>query len=194
MKTQQDKIIEHMTDIIPFELNPRLIPYIKECMQIYADQQSAIAVAKRDKEIREWMENNESGWYSDLLQFLSTPTEQTPDTQSSPINLTDFPRESDNPWCSRDVLLQLISASETLLSQYNYDGHSHEEIQISIKRAKEIVHILETQPKAALSQLSEPDQKYEYFYDDPKNILAEMTRTELEERIIELMEKQKQPF
>ena len=41
------------------------------------------------------------------------------------------------------------------------------------------------------SQLSEPVQEFEYFYDDPKNILAEMTRAELEERIIELMEKNK---
>ena len=54
-----------------------------EAMNQFATQQSAIAVEKRNEEIKEWMENNESGWYSELLQFLSTPTEPTPATQSS---------------------------------------------------------------------------------------------------------------
>jgi hypothetical protein len=46
-----------------------------EAMQLYATQESAKAVAKRNNEIKDWMENNTSGWYSDLLQFLSTTSE-----------------------------------------------------------------------------------------------------------------------
>lgn len=44
-----------------------------------------------------------------------------------------------NPWPLVDVLKKLIDASEILLIKKSYDGHDYEEIEICVKRAKEIV-------------------------------------------------------
>jgi len=38
MRTK-DEVIELMTDVIPYEFNPHLKPYVKELMDIYAKEQ-----------------------------------------------------------------------------------------------------------------------------------------------------------
>ena len=81
---------------------------IIEAMQIYADQQSAIAVANREEEIKEWIkcwgttdydsEGNISKTvdYDFLLQFLSTPTEPTQATQPTKLSRKEFIEQIQN--------------------------------------------------------------------------------------------------
>jgi len=52
----------------------------------------------------------------------------------------------DNAWPLTDVLDKLIFASEYLLHEKNYDGGKYEEIEICVKRAKEIKETLLKQP------------------------------------------------
>jgi hypothetical protein len=47
-----------------------------------------------------------------------------------------------NPWPLLDVLKQLVEATEILLQKHSYDGHGHEELQICVKRGKEIIFAL----------------------------------------------------
>ncbi len=53
-------------------------------------------------------------------------------------------REVDSPWPLKDVLVKLIHAANILLHATDYDGHGYEEIEESVKRAKEIVLKLDT--------------------------------------------------
>ncbi len=47
-----------------------------------------------------------------------------------------------NPWSLRDVLKELIRASNILLHDYDHDGLRHEEIRLCVDRAKEITELL----------------------------------------------------
>jgi len=49
----------------------------------------------------------------------------------------------DNPWCLRDVLKELVRASNILLHDKNYDGHGWEGISHCVDRGNEIIKILE---------------------------------------------------
>jgi hypothetical protein len=42
---------------------------IQKLCDSYADQK----VKDRNQDIKDWMENNTSGWYSDLIQYLNSP-------------------------------------------------------------------------------------------------------------------------
>jgi hypothetical protein len=48
-----------------------------------------------------------------------------------------------NPFPLKDVLQNLVNASEYLLNNKSYDRHDYEEIGICVKRAKEIIQKLE---------------------------------------------------
>jgi len=49
----------------------------------------------------------------------------------------------DNPFPLKDVLKKLVDAADILLYKKNYDGANYEEIEICIKRAKEIIKLCE---------------------------------------------------
>jgi hypothetical protein len=46
---KKDEIIQRTIDVAPFEVHPRLIPYIKEAMDIYAEEQRKKIEELRDK-------------------------------------------------------------------------------------------------------------------------------------------------
>lgn len=46
------------------------------------------------------------------------------------------------PWCLKDVLVKLVSASNILLLDKNYDGHGWEEISHCVDEAKNIEEII----------------------------------------------------
>lgn len=95
-----DGIINHMIDVAPFEVHPRLIPYIKESMQLYADQAVKDALKRRDEEIKEWVESRnpmpclkteltdfQKGiiyWQKETIEFLSTLSPGSPSTSVEP--------------------------------------------------------------------------------------------------------------
>lgn len=51
----------------------------------------------------------------------------------------------DNPWPLVDVIKKLVSASEILLIDKNYDGHGWEEISHCVERGKEIISQIESE-------------------------------------------------
>jgi hypothetical protein len=51
-----------------------------------------------------------------------------------------------NPWPTPDVISKLIWAAEYLLHEKNYDRHGYEEVDMCVKRAKEILKRLEPKP------------------------------------------------
>lgn len=83
------------------------------------------------------------------LRFI-LPTEQVEGTSYLHVDeicnaMIDFARAqtieitgADKPFPLVDVLQHLINASEKLLHKHNYDGGDYEEIEICVKRAKEI--------------------------------------------------------
>ena len=57
--------------------------------------------------------------------------------------LGEVPLELEKAWSTIDVLKHLIWATEYLLNEKDYDGHNHEELNICVKRGKEIIDIIE---------------------------------------------------
>ena len=62
---------------------------------------------------------------------------------SSHAVLGEVPLELEKAWSTIDVLKHLIWATEYLLNEKDYDGHNHEELNICVKRGKEIIDIIE---------------------------------------------------
>ena len=56
--------------------------------------------------------------------------------------ISDEMLELDNPWNTMDVITKLIWATEYLLHNKSYDGHSYEELNICVTRGKEILHYM----------------------------------------------------
>lgn len=50
-----------------------------------------------------------------------------------------LPLDNGKPWPTKDVLTQLIWATEYLLNDNSFDGHGHEELNICLNRGKEIL-------------------------------------------------------
>lgn len=63
-------------------------------------------------------------------------------------------RGLDNPYPLSIVLGFLIKATEYLLNKNNYDGPDYEEMEISVKRAKEIIANLSASTPPAKEQTS----------------------------------------
>lgn len=49
---------------------------------------------------------------------------------------------ADNPWPVKDVLKELVMASEILLIDHDHDGLRHEEIRLCIECGREIIKLL----------------------------------------------------
>lgn len=72
-----------------------------------------------------------------------------------------LPLDLDEAWPTKDVLSKLIWASEYLLHKKSYDGHNHEEINICVKRAKNILELL--------NESSTPLQETKERFDKERN-------------------------
>lgn len=59
-----------------------------------------------------------------------------------PESKTEMPGDMDNAYPTKDVLSNLVWAAKYLLNYKSYDGPNYEEIEISVKRAEEIIQSL----------------------------------------------------
>jgi len=72
----------------------------------------------------------------------------------APSGMEEAVRGLDNPYPLSIVLGFLIKATEYLLNKNNYDGPDYEEMEISVKRAKEIIANLSASTPPAIEQTS----------------------------------------
>lgn len=100
--------------------------------------------------------------YSTLMFALKRqPKEQT--------TVTDDVLGLSNQWPLVDVLKTLVESAEILLHKNNYDRHNHEEVNICVKRGKEIIALLQSQPKEQTTEdksLRDELIEYETYYCD----------------------------
>ena len=104
-------------------------------------------------------------YQSDKEQFMTTPWCQWNVYKNAfiagysahppaPAGMEEAVRGLDNPYPLSIVLGFLIKATEYLLNKNNYDGPDYEEMEISVKRAKEIIANLSASTPPAKEQTS----------------------------------------
>ena len=81
-------------------------------------------------------ENNMVNSISKLIDMVKAEFAAHP---PAPAGMEEAVRGLDNPYPLSIVLGFLIKATEYLLNKNNYDGPDYEEMEISVKRAKEII-------------------------------------------------------
>lgn len=75
-----------------------------------------------------------SGWLRNVAKEIEQRL-----AGASLFNKEELPEDMTDPWPTKDVLAKLIEAAEILLHQKSYDGHGYEQIEICVKRGKEIL-------------------------------------------------------